>query len=128
MIKQILYPVVEMDILRLELTEEEQKQFDSFTVEQKVDFIIKNAGVDVHLSTHRQLMIEFYTAGLDKFSLQGGICKECGCTHHDPCRHPEYDTCWWENEDQNLCSHCANPEIRNDPMTERPEGVKKAIF
>lgn len=38
-------------------------------------------------------------------SLLGGICRVCGCTHHDPC--PE--GCGWAAED--LCTACAEREV-----------------
>lgn len=47
-----------------------------------------------------------------------GICRVCGCTEHDPCFHPNYGTCWWVDEEQTLCSHCADKEIVNDLLTE----------
>lgn len=128
MIKQIIFPTVEMDVLRLEFTEEEEKKFDSFTSEEKADFIIKNADLNVTLPSYRQMIIDLFEAGLDKLGIQQGICKECGCTQDDACHHPDYGSCCWEDENYNLCSHCANPEIAQDPRTERPEGVKKPIF
>lgn len=46
-----------------------------------------------------------------------GVCKICGCTENDPCYHPDYGTCWWVDDTHELCSHCADPEIAEDPAT-----------
>jgi hypothetical protein len=37
-----------------------------------------------------------------------GTCKICGCTENNACCHPEYGPCWWVDESENLCSHCAD--------------------
>ena len=47
-----------------------------------------------------------------------GVCKKCGCTDTDPCYHPNWGNCWWVDDTHELCSHCADPEIANDPNTE----------
>ena len=47
-----------------------------------------------------------------------GVCKICGCTDNDPCSNPDWGNCWWVDESHELCSHCADPEIYNDPATE----------
>ena len=46
-----------------------------------------------------------------------GICKVCGCTDKDPCFNPLHGNCWWVDDTHELCSHCADPEIANDPET-----------
>lgn len=46
-----------------------------------------------------------------------GVCKICGCTEKDPCFHPDWGMCWWVNTTHDLCSHCADPDIANDPET-----------
>ena len=46
-----------------------------------------------------------------------GICKVCGCTDTAPCFNPEHGNCWWVDETHELCSHCADPKIYNDPAT-----------
>ena len=46
-----------------------------------------------------------------------GVCKKCGCTDTDPCYNPEHGTCWWVDDTHELCSHCADPKIANDPNT-----------
>ena len=46
-----------------------------------------------------------------------GVCKVCGCTDNDPCFHPDWGMCWWVDETHELCSHCADPEIADDPET-----------
>lgn len=46
-----------------------------------------------------------------------GICKVCGCTDNDPCFNPLHGNCWWVDGTHELCSHCADPEIANDPET-----------
>ena len=47
-----------------------------------------------------------------------GVCKVCGCTDNDPCYHPDWGCCWWADETHELCSHCADEEIANDPCTQ----------
>lgn len=46
-----------------------------------------------------------------------GTCRVCGCTHFDPCYNPEHGTCWWADETETICSHCAIPKIAEDPRT-----------
>ena len=46
-----------------------------------------------------------------------GFCKICGCTDNDPCFNPQHGNCWWADDTHELCSHCADPEIANDPET-----------
>lgn len=53
-----------------------------------------------------------------------GICKVCGCSAHNPCWNPVHGYCWWVDETETLCSHCAHLEaegeycIADDPSTE----------
>lgn len=55
---------------------------------------------------------------------QRGICKVCGCSNENPCYHPVHGYCWWVDDSQTLCSHCAHLEdegeycIADDPLTE----------
>ena len=44
-----------------------------------------------------------------------GVCRVCGCTDNDPCLNPEYGNCWWVDDTHELCSHCADETIANDP-------------
>lgn len=46
-----------------------------------------------------------------------GICMKCGCAWNNPCYHPDYGTCSWDNESETLCSHCADPDIKNSSET-----------
>lgn len=46
-----------------------------------------------------------------------GICKVCGCTENNPCFNPVHGYCWWADDTHELCSHCADPDIANDPET-----------
>ena len=46
-----------------------------------------------------------------------GICKVCGCTENDPCFNPKHGACWWVDDSHELCSHCADKDIYNDPET-----------
>jgi len=43
-------------------------------------------------------------------SLPIGTCKVCGCTDEHACYDPDYGPCWWVDEREDLCSHCAGPE------------------
>lgn len=46
-----------------------------------------------------------------------GKCRVCGCTNENPCFHPDHGFCWWADEAETICSHCACEEIANDPET-----------
>lgn len=46
-----------------------------------------------------------------------GVCKVCGCTDADPCYNPKKGYCWWADDGHELCSHCANKGVYNDPET-----------
>ena len=47
-----------------------------------------------------------------------GVCKVCGCTDTDPCYHPDHGNCWWVDDTHELCSHCADKVIADDPATQ----------
>lgn len=51
------------------------------------------------------------------FIIHKGVCSVCGCTMNDPCYHPEHGFCWWADDEQTICSHCADEAIANDPRT-----------
>lgn len=126
MIKVLFYPILEMGVLRLQMTESEIQQFQSFSTEQKVRFIIDNIPEDEIKRLDEELLHRMYSdSNMSKFTFLKGMCKKCGCTENDPCYHPEFGTCWWENEDMELCSHCANSEISDDLQTKRAKGVVK---
>ena len=36
-----------------------------------------------------------------------GICQYCGCTENHACYSERLGSCWWADEDQSICSHCA---------------------
>ena len=59
---------------------------------------------------------EHITPALESKAIPG-ICKVCGCTDDDPCWNPVNGTCWWADEEQTLCSHCADLTIKNHPDT-----------
>ena len=46
-----------------------------------------------------------------------GTCRVCGCTHEDPCWHPEAGYCSWADETETICSHCMAEELADDPQT-----------
>ena len=46
-----------------------------------------------------------------------GVCKVCGCTDNNPCFHPGVGYCWWVDDNHELCSHCADKTIYDDPET-----------
>lgn len=49
--------------------------------------------------------------------LKKGVCRVCGCTDDDPCYNPNFGNCWWADESQTICSHCADKAIADDPET-----------
>jgi hypothetical protein len=118
-----------MDALRLNMTEAESTVFDSMTPEEQTLFILNQLEPDEKEHTYYDMILDSYKSGyLHKMSMEHGVCRECGCTQIDPCNHPDYGPCWWEDESETLCSHCAIKTIRDDPATERPEGVRKPKF
>ena len=46
-----------------------------------------------------------------------GICKVCGCSMNNPCYNPKHGFCWWNDECETICSHCADETIKNDKET-----------
>jgi len=36
-----------------------------------------------------------------------GVCRVCGCTNDTPCTNPDGDLCHWVNDEEDLCSACA---------------------
>ncbi len=129
MIKTIFYPSIAMNVLRLQMTDVEAAIYDSMAVEEKVNFILNNLDDEEKQQTYPDLISAMIRIP-SKYSIDftPGICRICGCTAFDACNHPEYGACWWEDESQTVCSHCANPEIANDPATKHPSKVKQAIF
>ena len=53
-----------------------------------------------------------------------GVCRQCGCTQHNACTNPEHGNCWWADDSETICSHCADPKIAGDPRTTHPEPGK----
>lgn len=43
----------------------------------------------------------------------GGICNVCDCTEDNACCHSDYGPCWWVDDNENLCSHCADASYEN---------------
>ena len=52
--------------------------------------------------------------------LHRGTCRVCGCTATRACTNPTHGNCWWVDETETLCSHCALPEIADEPVTFHP--------
>lgn len=49
--------------------------------------------------------------------LKKGICRQCGCTWHNACSHPDAGNCSWTDDTHTLCSHCSDEKLRTDPLT-----------
>jgi hypothetical protein len=49
------------------------------------------------------------------------VCRDCGCTDHDPCTGPDGRACFWVEQD--LCSVCAAKE--EETTTKNTEDTKK---
>ena len=49
-----------------------------------------------------------------------GTCRVCGCTENHACTNPTHGNCWWVDDTETLCSHCALPEIADDPLPFHP--------
>jgi hypothetical protein len=128
MVRTILYPVVQMEVLRLNMTEAESEVFDSMTPEEQTIFILNQLEPEEKEHTYYDMILDRYKSGsLPRMSIEPGVCRECGCTQFDPCFHPDYGNCWLTNRGT-LCSHCESELIRNDPETARPEGVRNPKF
>lgn len=52
-------------------------------------------------------------------SEQKRTCRECGCSHYDPCIHEEFGACWWIEID--LCSHCVEVPGESKRVSEMEE-------
>ena len=51
-------------------------------------------------------------------------CRHCGCTHNNPCYHPKYGFCWWEDSKHTICY-----DVRIDcSLTEEIDAVKLACL
>ncbi len=46
-----------------------------------------------------------------------GVCKICGCTMHNPCFNHRYGFCWWSTTEEDICSHCNEKQLKEDPNT-----------
>jgi hypothetical protein len=126
MIKVIYYLDKTGDaLLRLEMTEGESRAYDAMSKAERVQFIRKNLTED----EKREISSGIYLPDtyMETFGTRG-TCQVCGCTPYDACTHPDYGNCWWANEDEALCSHCADETLANDPATKRPSCVRRAVF
>ena len=56
--------------------------------------------------------------------LRRGTCRVCGCTEGLACTNPTHGNCWWVDETETLCSHCAIPEIADDMFTFHPNHAR----
>jgi hypothetical protein len=118
-----------MDVLRLDMTEAESKVFDSMTPEEQARFVLNQLDEDEKALTSYDIILDEYKSdSLAGRSTEEGVCRQCGCTAADACEHPTYGPCWWMDGTETLCSHCKYENIRNDPATKRPAGVKKPVF
>ncbi|MDR1981351.1 MAG: hypothetical protein LBQ39_07020 [Tannerellaceae bacterium] len=129
MIKRFFYPAISMASLYLNMTEKEGKAYDMMPTEDQIKFILNNLPEDERQFTNRQLISDHWDMVRHAEGVPNpGVCRVCGCTEYDPCYHPDYGSCWWNNEEETLCSHCADEAIANDPATERPPTVRRAVF
>lgn len=42
------------------------------------------------------------------------ICQYCGYTENHACYSAEHGSCWWADENKNLCFHCSTEKLRSD--------------
>lgn len=54
-----------------------------------------------------------------------GKCKKCGCTDNNACVHPDFGSCFWMDDDHELCSHCV--ELPDDPLVKLTNDLKLDI-
>lgn len=58
-----------------------------------------------------------------------GVCKICGCTWTNPCFSHKYGFCWWPTKEEDICSHCHNQEIKDDPnVIHRVKGLEFPVL
>lgn len=55
-----------------------------------------------------------------------GVCRQCGCTHTDPCIDALGECCAWADDAETLCNFCRSGVIRwrrpKDPRARRRRG------
>lgn len=124
MIRTILFPAINYEAVTFELSDEENKLIESLTAYEKAVLLFKNLSIEEQEKTSISLICEHFSAGLFDLEPQKGICRVCGCTENDACTHPVYGSCWWVNETETLCSHCATDKIKNDFVTKGPLKVR----
>lgn len=44
----------------------------------------------------------------DDNEIKPGVCRICGCTELDACNHPVYGPCSWADDEETICSWCAD--------------------
>lgn len=124
MIRTIFYPIAALESATFLLTEEQDTLFDSLPDREKAEILFNNLSKEEQEQTSIQVISEHFKAGLSQMQPEKGVCRVCGCSEYDACTHPEYGTCWWADETETLCSHCATDEIKNDPRTKGPKMVR----
>lgn len=125
MIRTILFPTINYEAVTFELSDEQNKQIENLTDYDKAVLLFNNLSLEEQKKTSISLICEHFSAGLFELEPQKGICRICGCTEHDACTHPVYGSCWWVDEKETLCSHCASDKIKNDFATKGPSKIRK---
>lgn len=128
MIKTILYPVTYCEAVIFDFTEEQNEMIEKMSNYQKAELLFKNLTEEEQTHTSITLIYEYFNAGLFNLEPQKGICRICGCTMDNACSSPTHGNCWWVDETETLCSHCAYEEIKFDPATKGPRGVRILII
>lgn len=124
MIKTILYPVIYCEAVIFDFTEEQNEMIEKMSNYQKAELLFKNLTEEEQTHTSITRIYEYLNAGLFNLEPHKGICRICGCTMDNACSSPTHGNCWWVDETETLCSHCAYEEIKFDPATKGPRGVR----
>ncbi|MCD7849284.1 MAG: hypothetical protein LUH63_05810 [Parabacteroides sp.] len=91
---------------------------------EKAELLFNNLTEEEQKHTSLARIYEYFNAGLFSLEPQKGICQMCGCTADNACSNPTHGNCWWVDETETLCSHCAHEEIKSDPETKGPRNVR----
>lgn len=124
MIRTIRYPVTHYTTITFDVTDEQNNTIESLTDREKAELLFKNLSEEEQEKTSVNLICEHMGAGLFNPDPLPGICRVCGCTENDACTSPAFGNCWWADETETLCSHCASDIIKNDLFTRGPINVR----
>lgn len=54
----------------------------------------------------RRRVVTHLVASVSRPAFPKGVCRQCGCTEHDPCVDALGECCAWTDQQQRLCDFC----------------------